>query len=177
LAENVLKQYPDLKKQAAYNKEKILLNHKTADAVTQAVLDPQELDVFDSLNEALENSLMPDTKSLAEAGEGGYHTPAKGEEVPRLASDKQAKWTMKCPWCKGKLRKKTMKMNIAARNVIGHLKKGRKPPRVKNILGLMVSVLIAVKNGQYKGRTKNVQSGKKHLMKPRSLLMSLLFLM
>jgi len=105
LAENVLKQYPDLKKQAAYNKEKILLNHKTADAVTQAVLDPQELDVFDSLNEALENSLMPDTKSLAEAGEGGYHTPAKGEEVPRLASDKQAKWTMKCPWCKGEAKK------------------------------------------------------------------------
>lgn len=99
LAENLLKQYPDLQKQAS-NKGKILLNYKTADAVTKETLDPQELDVFDSLNQALENSLMP---GVAEAGEaeGGFKAPMDGG-VPRAAAKKDKK-VSECEKCKAKI--------------------------------------------------------------------------
>src|SRR5208282_213064 len=46
LAENILKEYPRLDKQASVQKPTILLNHKTADDVTKQTLEPQELDVF-----------------------------------------------------------------------------------------------------------------------------------
>jgi hypothetical protein len=83
LAENLLKQYPLLVKQAS-GKKTILLNHKTADAITKETLDPQELDVFDSLNQALENSLLPDADGAQ--GEGGYKAPEATPGVPREAS-------------------------------------------------------------------------------------------
>lgn len=84
LSENLLKQYPLLVKQAS-GKKTILLNHKTADAVTKETLDPQELDVFDSLNQALENSLLPDADGAQ--GEGGYKAPEATPGVPRAASE------------------------------------------------------------------------------------------
>src|SRR5208282_4430730 len=87
LAENPLKQYPLLMKQAS-DRRTVLLNYKTADAVTKEVLDPQELDVFDSLNQALENSLVPGGENGAQ-GEGGFTAPATTPGVPREAS-KQA---------------------------------------------------------------------------------------
>ena len=83
LAENLLTQYPDLQKQAG-NKKKIFLNHRTADAVTQEVLDPQELDVFESLNQALSEALVPSTETAEEAGE--EHHDDGGFDVPRVAS-------------------------------------------------------------------------------------------
>lgn len=94
LAENMLKQYPLLQKQAS-NKT-ILLNHKTADAVTKETLDPQELDVFDSLNQALEHSLMP--KAEGAAGEGGFKTPSNAGDVPRVAAQKTG-GTKNCTIC------------------------------------------------------------------------------
>jgi hypothetical protein len=84
LAENLLKQYPLLVKQAS-GKKTILLNRKTADAITKETLDPQELDVFDSLNQALENSLLPDADGAQ--GEGGYKAPEATPGVPRAASN------------------------------------------------------------------------------------------
>src|SRR5271154_6195900 len=88
LAENILKEYPRLDKQASAQKPTILLNHKTADDVTKQTLDPQELDVFDSLNQALETSLMPDAEGAQ--GEGGFKGPNDVNGVPRAASAKKA---------------------------------------------------------------------------------------
>jgi len=96
LAENLLTQYPDLQKQAG-NKKKIFLNHRTADAVTKEVLDPQELDVFESLNQALSEALVPSTETAEEAGE--EHHDEGGFDVPRVA----AKRVEECPGC-GKTR-------------------------------------------------------------------------
>lgn len=87
LAENLLTQYPTLQKQAS-NKKRIELTRKTADEVTKEVLDPQELDVFESLDQALSEALMPGTETVEEAGEaneGGYNAPDTEHEVPRLA--------------------------------------------------------------------------------------------
>ena len=88
LAENLLKQYPQLEKQAGVRKPTILLNYKTADAVTKETLDPQELNVFDSLNQALENSLLPAADGAQ--GEGGFTAPSDGAAVPRAAAQKTA---------------------------------------------------------------------------------------
>src|SRR5208282_1840483 len=122
LAENPLKEFPLLTKEAGQKKARLNLTIKTADEVTKAVLEPQEMDVFESLDTALRNSLLPsDTKSVDDAGEGT--APTKGEMVPRLAAQecdkcegdgckfcnqtgtKKAAWTMKCPKCKGSARK------------------------------------------------------------------------
>jgi hypothetical protein len=88
LTENPLKEYPRLDKQAGYRKETILLNRKTADAVTKQTLDPQELDVFDALDTALEQSLLPDADGAQ--GEGGYKAPEAQQGVPRAASSDHA---------------------------------------------------------------------------------------
>lgn len=88
LTENPLKQFPQLEKQAGWKKETILLNRKTADAVTKQTLDPQELDVFDSLNQALENSMLPEADGAQ--GEGGFTAPEAHPGVPREAASKQA---------------------------------------------------------------------------------------
>src|SRR5271157_146088 len=85
LAENILKEYPRLDKQAGKQKPTILLNHKTADDVTKQTLEPQELDVFDSLNTALENSLGVDSGDGAQ-GEGGFTAPEATHGVPRAAA-------------------------------------------------------------------------------------------
>jgi hypothetical protein len=84
LTENPLKQFPQLEKQGSYKKATILLNRKTADDITKQTLDPQELDVFDSLNEALENSLLPSADGAQ--GEGGFKAPEATPGVPREAS-------------------------------------------------------------------------------------------
>src|SRR5271170_1074418 len=70
LSENPLKEYPRLDKQAGWNKPTILLNRKTADDVTKQTLEPQELDVFEALDEALSTSLLPDADGAQ--GEGGF---------------------------------------------------------------------------------------------------------
>jgi hypothetical protein len=88
LGENHIKQYPLLMKQASGGRPTVLLNHKTADDVTKSVLEPQELDVFDSLNQALEKSLMPAADGAQ--GEGGFKAPASKPGVPREASKSAA---------------------------------------------------------------------------------------
>jgi hypothetical protein len=88
LAKNLLVQYPDLQKQAGSHRKKIFLTHRTADAVTKEVLDPQELDVFDSLDQALTEALQPGTKSVEDASEEHHE---EGEaKVPRVAAQKTA---------------------------------------------------------------------------------------
>jgi len=94
LSENLLKEYPKLIKQAGDKRPKVLLNHKTADAVTKEVLEPAEMDVFDSLNQALENSLTPSVDSAEEAG---YKTPSTKDDVPRVASMTKVSYVAHCP--------------------------------------------------------------------------------
>lgn len=100
LTENPLKQFPQLEKSAGHKKATILLNRKTADEITKQTLDPQELDVFDSLNQALENSLLPDADGAQ--GEAGFKAPEAHPGVPREASAKVAHIDANgiCPGCK-----------------------------------------------------------------------------
>jgi hypothetical protein len=88
ITENPLKQYPQLDKSASVKKATILLNRKTADDVTKQTLEPQELDVFEALDTALYNSLLPDASGAQ--GEGGFKAPSDKGGVPREASDKSA---------------------------------------------------------------------------------------
>src|SRR5208337_844790 len=82
---NPLKEFPLLTKEAGQKKARLNLTIKTADEVTKAVLEPQEMDVFESLDTALRNSLIPsDTEGVEDASEG--KAPTKGEMVPRLAT-------------------------------------------------------------------------------------------
>lgn len=93
LAENLLTQFPTLQKQAS-NKKRLALTRKTADEVTKEVLDPQELDVFESLDQALSEAIMPGTETVEEAGEaneGGFNTPDTQNEVPRIANAEENK--------------------------------------------------------------------------------------
>src|SRR5271154_1367887 len=85
LTENPLKEFPRLDKQAAFKKEIILLNRKTADDVTKQTLEPQELDVFEALDTALSNSMGVDSGDGAQ-GEGGFTAPEDKPGVPREAS-------------------------------------------------------------------------------------------
>jgi len=84
ITENPLKQYPQLDKSASHKKATILLNRKTADDVTKQTLEPQELDVFEALDTALSNSLLPDADGAQ--GEGGFTAPEAQSGVPRAAS-------------------------------------------------------------------------------------------
>jgi hypothetical protein len=90
LAENILKEYPELVKQASgFKKAHVLLNHKTADGISAQTFDKGEQEVFDSLNTALENSLLPETESVGDAGarsEGGFKSPDAPDGIPRAAS-------------------------------------------------------------------------------------------
>src|SRR5271156_2359969 len=88
LSENPLREFPRLDKQAGWNKPTILLNRKTADDVTKQTLEPQELDVFEALDEALSTSLLPDADGAQ--GEGGFTAPEAKPGVPREASSKTA---------------------------------------------------------------------------------------
>lgn len=85
LAGSLLREYPVLVKQAGKQKPTVLLNSKTADAIEKESLDPQELNVFEALDTALENSLQPDTRDAEAVGDGGYQAPMEGG-VPRAAS-------------------------------------------------------------------------------------------
>src|SRR5271157_3131898 len=85
LSENPLKEFPLLTKQGSQQKPRLALTIKTADEVKKEVLEPAEMNVFDSLDQALRNSLLPsDTKGVEDASEG--KAPTKSEIVPRLAS-------------------------------------------------------------------------------------------
>ena len=64
VAENPLKDYPDMQKMGA-GRKKIFLTKKTAAAIEEAQLQPEELDVFDALNQVVEKSLG--VKSVEEA--------------------------------------------------------------------------------------------------------------
>lgn len=92
ISANPLKQYPELEK-VAFVKKKAFLTRKNADELTKQELDPQELDVFESLDTALSNALMPETETAQEAaGEfkepGAVSTPAKGDlNDPRLGEE------------------------------------------------------------------------------------------
>ena len=94
LAQNPLQEFPLLVKQGSALKKTILLSRKTADDVSKQELDPQEINVFDSLDQALRNSMLPETEGVEEASEG--KAPTKNE-VPRLASDEK----VECEKCEG----------------------------------------------------------------------------
>ena len=105
LAENLLKEYPELVKQASgFKKAHVLLNHKTADGISAETFDKGEQEVFDSLNQALENSLLPETESVGDAGarsEGGFKAPNAPDGVPRAASKlAHIDASGVCPGCK-----------------------------------------------------------------------------
>jgi hypothetical protein len=98
---NPMKQFPNLEKSAAYKKATVLLNRKTADDITKQTLDPQELDVFEALDTALSNSLLPSADGAQ--GEGGFKAPEAKPGVPREASAKKVAHIDAngiCPGCK-----------------------------------------------------------------------------
>ena len=76
-------EYPDLQKKASRRK-KIFFDHHNAAEIEQEILEPQELDVFESLDEALTNALMPEVNTAEEVAE--VNAPDTNLEVPRLAS-------------------------------------------------------------------------------------------
>jgi hypothetical protein len=77
LTANPLKQYPELEKAASLTRrKKAFLSRKNADELVQQELDPQELDVFQSLDQALSEALMPDTKTPEEAA-GDFKAPGE----------------------------------------------------------------------------------------------------
>lgn len=87
LSENPLKAFPNLNK-AANSKKKIFLTAKTADAITQDVIDPQELNVFDALDDALTEAAFPTTTPIEEAGE--YETSGVKEtkvQIPEVGAE------------------------------------------------------------------------------------------
>lgn len=91
LSENPLKQFPQLEKQAGWKRATVLLNSKTADEVEKQSLDPQELDVFEALDEALKTSLLPPVEDAEEAGgREDYKAPTEKDGVPRAASKEAA---------------------------------------------------------------------------------------
>ncbi len=69
LTENPLKAYPALTKQGGWEKPKVFLTVKTADAITMDVLDPEELNVFEALDSALTEVTMPDTQAMEEVAD------------------------------------------------------------------------------------------------------------
>ena len=65
LAENPLKEYPVLDKMASVNK-KVFLTFKTAAGIEQSQIEPEELNVFEALNTAVERALgVEDMKDVA----------------------------------------------------------------------------------------------------------------
>jgi len=97
IAENPLKEYPLLTKQSSLKKT-ILLTRKTADEVTKQELDPQEMNVFESLDQALRNSMLPETEGVEDASEG--KAPTKNVQVPRISSEQKTAQE-ECPKCEG----------------------------------------------------------------------------
>jgi hypothetical protein len=107
LAEGVLKQYPELQKAAARkmsyrNTPKTFLTIKTADEITQDVLDPQELDVFESLDQALTEALMPNTTPVSDFAEKDFKAPT--QEIPTATVQapmpkSSAAEEASCVWC------------------------------------------------------------------------------
>lgn len=86
LAENPLKEFPLLTKEGSKKKPRLALTFKTAEEVTREVLEPQEMNVFESLDQALRNSLLPSTEEAGEVGEKDFTPPAAEDTVPRVAS-------------------------------------------------------------------------------------------
>ena len=82
LTESPLKKYPELLKTASVRK-RIFLTAKTADAIAKNELEPEEMDVFKALGEAVGEALGHDTTTPAEVADKDYKTPAAGAEVPR----------------------------------------------------------------------------------------------
>ena len=70
IAENPLKDYPDMQKMGA-GRKKIFLTKKTADTIEQSVLEPEELNVFEELNKVVERGL-----GVEPMGEVGKHEAA-----------------------------------------------------------------------------------------------------
>jgi len=90
LTENPLKAFPNLNK-SANSKKKIFLTAKTADAITQEVLDPQELNVFEAFDTALTEAALPETTPMEEVGDfkgpsGFNQTTVKIPEVDAEAT-------------------------------------------------------------------------------------------
>jgi hypothetical protein len=89
LSENPLRAFPELVKQGNRNKGKIFLTAKTADAITQEVLDPQELNVFEALDTALTEATLPATEPMDEVADfkgpnGSNHGNAEIPEIDAI---------------------------------------------------------------------------------------------
>jgi hypothetical protein len=80
--ESPFRAYPELMKAAA-RRDRVFLTARTADAIAKEQLEPSEMNVFESLGEALGKALRHDTKSPAEAAEKEYKKPDASAEVPR----------------------------------------------------------------------------------------------
>ena len=89
LTESPLKKYPELMKAASIRK-RIFLTAKTADAIAQNELEPEEMDVFKALGEAVGGALEQDTTSPAQAADKDYKAPAVNSEVPHSDDGKSA---------------------------------------------------------------------------------------
>src|SRR5208282_5302499 len=71
IAENPLKDYPDMQKLGA-GRKKIFLTYKTAAAIEQSILEPAEMDVIAALNTAVEKSLSAGKKLTPEQRKKAY---------------------------------------------------------------------------------------------------------
>ncbi len=88
IAENPLKDYPNMQKMGA-GRKKIFLTKKTADAIEQSQLEPAELDVFEELNKVVEKGLGV-TEPIADVATHQACGELPVVEVPNVGPGKAA---------------------------------------------------------------------------------------
>jgi hypothetical protein len=82
LTESAVRDLPNLQKQAGAHKPRVFLTAKTADEITQEALEPQEMNVFESLEQALTEVLLPSVETSEEAAEENSTEP--GKDIPQV---------------------------------------------------------------------------------------------
>ena len=83
LTESPFRAFPELSRVASGKTKRIALTAKTADAIAQSTLEPDELNVFQALEDALGDVLKPETKQPIDVADPGYKTPGADAKVPR----------------------------------------------------------------------------------------------
>jgi len=96
--ESPFRAYPELMKAAA-SRDRVFLTVRTADALAKEQVEPSEMNVFESLGEALGKALKHDTKSPEEAASPEYKKPDASAEVPRADDGTGPKTAGGVPYC------------------------------------------------------------------------------
>jgi hypothetical protein len=154
LAEGVLKQYPDLQKSAS-SKAKVFLSAKTADAITQEMLDPQELNVFESLDQALTQALMPETTPVNEFAEGDFKPPTS-HEIPEADVAAAPDNTPSEPKISKKVGK--VKTKKKATKIESYVSEGRGGDVIKEVTDRLQKIFLKTKEADPRGFMDNFES-------------------